>query len=468
MSYPSRVIQRVSPLLQAAPFQPVRKAAAKRATEIALPADGVTLSGGKAPSSRIAPKILLGALTAVSGLVGIAGTAAVLIHGAQKTQADTVKDMARGDALSIAGLQKALAPVDSKLLHLAQQEGVTFDLIKPGDDLLQTGALTPRDDRYVHDQFPQIQTLTAQLRNQTVNSVLDQLDVAKLPIKFFTIPGDLGMAQFSEMPHSIQAMAAIHGAKTPEQVKEFTDLVKAINGDAYTQAVAEMAERMTDFQRMGANLSQRPFNEAEFKAKLIKNADMLPIDHRQKNLLVPDLYYTSAGKLDNHDRASLESWTGTRDLKGELRTDGKINADSNSIRGEYFKNKHILVRQADLAKRAPIHELGHAMEDLLQQKDPQFYQGWKVDVQKNYDHMMKNVYAPEGGTEPITPYAETNVGEYIAEGFAHYHLSPDEFQAKDPKFYQSIDRFVSKLKQLGQPAPGPQTLGQFVTSLFKD
>ncbi|MBX3170573.1 MAG: zinc-dependent peptidase [Candidatus Eremiobacteraeota bacterium] len=460
------MIRPLSPLSRAAPFLPARKAAPQTVEQ--PPIDEVTLSSRPA-QQRIAPKILLGALTAVSGLAGLAGSAAVIIHGAQKTAADTLKDMGAGDPQ----LQKNLAAVDLKILHLAQKEGVTFQLVKPGDDLLQTGALQPRPDSYVHDQLPQIQAFAAQLRDQPLDTVLDRLEAEQLPVKLFTIPtpGDLpfdpNLAQFSQMPQSIHGMALCHGAKTPEQIKEFTDLVKAINGETYSRAVQEAADRMTGFKRMGMNLTQQPFNEAEFRQNLINNQERLPLNHREINLLVPDLYYTSAGKLDNHDRASLESWSGQRDAKGELSTTGKINGDQNSIRGEYFKNKRILVRQTEVSKRAPIHELGHAMDDLLQQKDPEFYQSWKAAVQKNYDHMMQNLYGPEGGTEPITHYAETNVGEYIAEGFAHYHLAPDEFKAKDSKFYESIERFVIRLKQLEQPAAGPQTLGEYVTSLFK-
>lgn len=492
------MINRLSPLTKAAPFLPVpRKTTSESAPT--NPSDDVTLSGS-IPVAQKSPgrKILLGALTAVSGLAGLAGTAAVIIHGAQKSPSDTIKDLTKGDAQSIAQMQKTMAPVDAKILHLAQKEGVTYQLLNPGDDLLQTGALQPRPPGYVHDQLPQIQEFVSQLRKQTeirfdkpmaqltdfgthyqqlakdrTTFVLDQLEAAKLPIKFFTLPtpGDLpfnlSMAQFGNMPQSITAMAAIHGAKTPEQIKEFTELVKAINGDTYTQAVQQTADRMTDFKRMGMNLNQKPFNEAEFRQGLLKNQDMLPVDHRAINLLVPDLYYTSAGKLDNHDRSSLESWSGQRNAKGELSTDGRINGDQNSIRGEYFQNGRILLRSSETGKRAPIHELGHAMEHILQKRDPQFYKNWKAGVQTNYDQMMKNVYGPGGGTESITPYAETNVGEYIAEGFAHYHLTPEEFKAKDPKFYESIECFINRLQQLDQ-ADRPQTLGEYVTSLFKD
>ena len=192
---------------------------------------------------------------------------------------------------------------------------------------------------------------------------------------------------------------------------------------------------------------------------------MVPINHRELNVLVPDLYYKQVGdqtvRLDSHDRGSLESWSGEPDAKGELHIDGKINGENHSIRGQYFHLgdvNRILLRDSEVSKRAPIHELGHAMDHILEKRDPQFYVAWKADVQKDYEAMMKNVYGPEGGTQPITEYAETNVGEYIAEGFAHYHLTPDEFKAKDPKFYQAIDRFVNRLQQLDSP----QTLGQLL------
>lgn len=531
------MISPLSPLGNSSPLQVIRKAASHPVCSApALPSESVTLSAA-APtptSTRTPAKILLGALTAVSGLAGLAGTASILIHNAHKSpaqlQAATVKAMLADDTPlaqpspeTLAQLQKALAPVDVKLLQLAQSQGITYQLVEPGADFVQAKVLRLQSKSYIHDQLPQLsafaqklqasadklygqpmnelakkfqalpaggffptaedpaQTQYHKLNREQTTFLLDQLEASRLPVKLYSvpIPGDLGgspdMLQMinmqSEMPASLQQMAMVHGARSPEDIQEFATLVKAINGDRIDQAIEQTLDRMVNMKRAGVQLSGKTFSaqdEVQFRAGLSKNSLMVPLNHREMNLLVPNLYYKQLGaetiRLDSHDRASLESWSGQRDAKGELFMDGKVNSEDHSIRGQFFyldNVNRILMRSSEVGKNTPIHELGHAMEHILEKRDPKFYAAWKAEVKNDYDSMMKNVYGPNGGTEAITPYAETNVGEYIAEGFAQYHLAPNEFKAKDPKFYEAMDLFVTRLKQLDSP-PGRQTLGQWL------
>lgn len=488
----------ISRLGTTSPLHSSRKATLLASTALtppSLPAESLTLNSTAAPKpTNVGAKILLGALTAVSGLAGLAGTASVLIHNAHKTpaelQAASVRALLAQDTPldqpspeTLAQLQKSLAPVSPQILNLAHKEGVCFQLVEPGADLMQAKVLRLQPKSYIHDQLPQLSAFTQKISGQQVPQILDQLEASRLPLKFFSvpIPGNVSptfdvlqmIHMQSSMPASLHQMALVHGAKSPEDIQEFTGLVRAINGPKVDQAIQETVDRMVDMKRATSSWNQKPFtpqDEAALRASLSKNPQMVPINHRDLNVLVPDLFYKQVNgqtfRLDGHDRGSLESWSGQADAKGELQIDGKINGENNGVRGQYFYKddvKRILMRSSEVGKRTPIHELGHALDHLLEKRDPQFYAAWKAEVQKDYDAMMKNVYGPEGGTQPITEYAETNVGEYIAEGFAHFHLSPDEFKAKDPKFYGAIDRFLGRLQQLDSAQPQqPKTLGQLL------
>lgn len=488
----------ISRLGSISPLHPPRKAnllASTALTPPSLPAESVTLHSTAAPKqASTGAKILLGALTAVSGLAGLAGTASILIHNAHKTPAELkaasvravlAQDtpLAQPSPETVAQLQKSLAPVSPQILNLAHKEGVRFQLVEPGADVMQAKVLRLQPKSYIHDQLPQLSAFAQKMSGEQVPQVLNQVEATRLPLRFFSVPlpgnvaPTLDVLQMinmqSSMPTSLHQMALVHGAKSPEDIQEFAGLVRAINGPKIDQAVQETVDRMVSMKRATSAWNQKPFtsqDEAALRANLSKNLHMVPINHRDLNVLVPDLFYKQVNgqtfRLDGHDRGSLESWSGQANAKGELQIDGKINGENHGIRGQYFYKdgvNRILMRSSEVNKRTPIHELGHALDHLLEKRDPKFYAAWKADVQKTYDTMMKNVYGPGGGTEPITEYAETNVGEYIAEGFAHYHLRPDEFKAKDPKFYDAMDRFLKRLQQLDSAQPQqPQTLGQLL------
>lgn len=499
----------LNPLSRLTPLTPqprLLKTSSTTQTTAGLPSDDVSLSATAPPQAqkKLTPKkILLAAATAVSGLAGLAGTASVLIHSAQKSPLELLVAPNTNPA-DLHRLQKTMAPVDAKLLRLAQQSGLQYQLVSPGDDLMSAKVLRPQDPAVFKDpkfrQFadqlhqqadakfekPMQQALSSmsdptqqdyyRLKKEKINFLLDSIEASKLPLKLYSIPVngllDINMLniinQQNDMPASLQQMAMVHGAKSPEEIQEFISIVKAINGDRIDQAVNQAVANFTSIKQMGMTLNNKPFDAEKFKAGLLKHPDQLPLDHNAMSILVPDMFYKQVDgqtvRLDGHDRGAIESWSGEFNAKGELEINGKINSDKNSIRGEYFYNdeiNRILLRTTETGSRAPIHELGHALDHLLRKKDPKFYASWKADVQKDYDAMMSNLYSGPDGTKPITDYATTNVGEYIAEGFAHYHLTPDEFKAKDPKFYAHIDSFVKQLKGLDHPQ-GSQTLAQIL------
>ncbi|MFN8610002.1 MAG: zinc-dependent peptidase [Vulcanimicrobiota bacterium] len=498
----------LNPLSRLTPLTPqarVHKARGTAVQDVALPGDEVRLSEVARPKPKTTPaKVLLTAVAAVSGLAGLAGTASVLIHSAQKSPLELL--VAPGTKTEdLKQLQATMAPVDVKLLRLAQHSGLQFHVVSPGDDMLQTNVLRVQEpsqflkpelrqfaDR-LHQQSdarfdkPMLEAMSKlasdptqvdyfKLKKEKINFLLDEIEASRLPVKLYTVPMngpvDINTLQFlnqrNEMPASLKEMALVHGARSPQEIKEFIDIVKSINGTRIDQAIQQAADNFTSLKQMGTTLNRQPFDAQKFKQGLLKNSDMLPLDHNNLAILVPDLYYKQIDgqtlRLDGHDRGAIENWSGELNAKGELEVDGKINGDKNPIRGEYFYDdavNRILLRTSETGSRAPIHELGHALDHLLQKQDPKFYQSWKAEVQKDYDAMMKGLFSGPDGTQPITQYATSNVNEYIAEGFAHYHLTPEEFKAKDPTFYGHIDKFVKQLKQL-QQNQGPRTLAQIL------
>ncbi len=506
------MISRLSPLSSsAAPRLATPKGA--KLEQLDLPQDGLLLSGAppvkETPRRKLA-KVLLASLGAVSGLAGLAGAGSAIIQYATRPPdpAATVKAMLAHDTKlappapeQVAELQKSLSVVDPSLLKLAQQQGLVFQLLAPGDNLLEAKVIRPQPDQYIKGQLSQMRAVSAGLAerietqfNQPMQAealkiappqgfgapadshqlayndlakakntfIGEQIRDSKLPFKTFSLPipdgADMNMTQLllqqSDMPTPLSEMARVHGAVTPEQKAEFMQLVRSINGDRYDRAVKDMIDSMVSMQRAGKLLNQETFtvaDEAAMRAKLTAQADNLPLDHLRHFLLVPDLWYQNIDgqtlKLDGHDRGTLENWTRQADSQ---QVTGKVNTDHKGVLGQYFyldDVNRVILRDFETTGRSPVHELGHAMEHLLEKLDPTFYKSWKQEVQSSYDAMMKHQ------AQPITYYSETNTGEYVAEGFAHYFLNPQELASKDEHFQRCIQSMVERLRELAKTAP---------------
>ncbi len=279
-----------------------------------------------------------------------------------------------------------------------------------------------------------------------------------LPVKPFVIPTDSkqlfgspdsqqAALMMATMPMSTSGMAAFHGAKTPEQVKEFHGLLESINGPRLQAAREDALGGI----RQAAAGAKTPEEKAHFEQMLKgaqANPGSIPLDYRKHNLLVPDMHYVTDDKgktttVDLHDKMTLMDWAGqgTRTLKAF----DKDNLDGSAIDGQYFSRggmNKMVVRDRALGS-APVHELGHAIDFQMEKKDPQFYQGWKARLEAAH----AKTEGLQGKT--VSEYAKTNPREYIAEGFAHYYEDPKALKAADPALFALTEELIARANTLG-------------------
>lgn len=471
----------------------------------------------------------MGSLAAVSGLTGVASSASALIQVATRSPAEihasTVLAMSKGPAQSLAELQQSLASVDVDLLVLAQNEGLRFQVVQPGDSLLELGLIRVQTTQALQQDLPrwrdfsdrtaaevdqkfgaELQRLASQLKPHRVgfslgapdpiaeaytrlqkerrDSMIDRIIAEEVPVKLYSVPipdgVDFNMANVlanqSLQPTTLAEMARVHGATSPEEVQEFQALVAGINGERWQQALAQGRQSMLEAkirQAKGSGQSLSAEQQSEFSSRLEANPERVVVDHARFGLLVPDIWYQhfqgQSFKVDGHDRGSLENWTGQTNEKGIRVATGLVNDEPFGVRGQFFYpdgvNK-VAVRSEAVAGQTPVHELGHALESLLKKRDPAFFKDWHLRVEKAYQASIQRSFTPgsEGG-EPISTYAQTNVGEYVAEGFSHYHGAASDFQSKDPVFYQLMQEFIQHLKELRSSESAPPTLAEALRRL---
>ncbi len=410
-----------------------------------------------------------------------------------------------------ASLRSSLGAVDTGVLRFASDSGLKIGVLNPGDEMFQAGVLRRQDPKAIQARGPELQAFAQKLDAQLDQKYGNRLDSVKkelaalpeapmagfgmsspdphaekrgnlfqqlqtlegqrgkelgdaveksgLPVKPFVIPTDskqmLGSPAAQQMalvqammPMSTAGMAAIHGAKTPEQVKEFHGLLESINGPRLQAAREDALGGM----RQAAERAKTPEEKAHFE-NLLKlsreKPEAIPLDYRKHNLLVPDMHYVADDKgktttVDLHDKMTLMDWSGsgTRTQKAF----DEDNLDGSVIEGQYFSRggmNKMVVRDTALGKGAPVHELGHAIDFQMEQKDPQFYQGWKARLEAAH----ARTEGLEGKT--VSEYAKTNPREYAAEGFAHYYEDPKGLKAADPALFALTEELIARASALG-------------------
>lgn len=256
----------------------------------------------------------------------------------------------------------------------------------------------------------------------------------------------LAMASQAQMPMSTEDMARNHGAKTPEEIKQFTDSVEKLNGDRLTQM---RQQTISAYEANVAGMDPAQKKEAvEALEKLEQNPQTIPIDHFNKGVLVPNTYYyRSADKpdsaptvVDTHDNLSLQSWN---------KNQGKIGpAGEGATLGQHFGEdgmNTIVIRDTNLADRSPIHELGHATQGALRKNSPEFAGQIDAMAEKAYSNLDRGGFG-QGTQESITPYATLNKDENLCEGFADYYRDPKLLKLKDPELFGIVQQQTDFIK----------------------
>ncbi|MHC9543375.1 MAG: hypothetical protein AB9903_28015 [Vulcanimicrobiota bacterium] len=255
----------------------------------------------------------------------------------------------------------------------------------------------------------------------------------------------------SSHPLSTIDMAQSQGAKTPEEIKQFTDSTDMLNGDRLTKL------RQETLSKYEANIAtmQDPEQKRQAEAELDnmkKNPKSIPVDYINNPVAVPNTYFYRPGEkpgadsvvVDIHDYMALNKWH-----NGEGKVMSHTEAlDSKKTRITNGQNFHmdgintIVLRDSNLTDSSPVHELGHVAEDIIKKKDPDFSQ----QLTAERDNIFTHIGEGDGRHEPITPYAGTESKENLAEGFSMYFNDRKLLNMKDKELYELIRKEIEYLK----------------------
>ncbi len=306
-------------------------------------------------------------------------------------------------------------------------------------------ALSP-DEQAMKDLNIELGKLSADkngyLYEQTTLSDLN-LKPFNYPIRLEQMGNMMGLVQMmhAQFPTTVHQMALVNGAKTPEQIQEFSRLVELINGERLVQA----REHALSQYEAGARAMGKPLSPAALEAAR-RHPEQVPIDHRRFNILVPDLIFTEVGgqtmRLDEHDWGTVQSWAGP---DGKIKSGKDADGEPDGMMGQYFDKgglNQTLIRDFRLTATTPVHELGHALDFLVERQDPSWHKEWFAKVGQAFDQVR------DGKAQPITEYSRTNLREYIADGFLVYHSKPEVLKSKDPALYQRIEELLDRAREL--------------------
>ncbi|HXE73683.1 MAG TPA: hypothetical protein VNO81_13560 [Candidatus Nitrosotenuis sp.] len=480
----------------------------------APPADHFEVTGPACRPHRLA-RLGLAALAVAAGavpLLGPVGCGGAPPPAVSSTTENTARHLERMAAEGgfrpgeMEELQRSLGKLDPRVARALEQSGVRLRVVRPGDDLTTAGVLTPVDILSYSARIPDLRRLGERLHREAQRKfdqrlaelaiqrddqpappgggllgtaskadpvaeeiqrlqaakgrwLVEELKKADLPVKPFTFPTSPALGGWmggtsqllASMPVSLEGMAQVHGARTPEEKAEFFALVEAINGPRLEQARQEALQRVEARARQLLEEGQIPpgpgaRNLEQYLEGLRRNPHLVPVDHRNLNLLVPDLFYHHTGdgrtlRLDEHDFTSLRNWheAGDKVSPGQDREGRPV-----GVVGQYFpKTRRIIVRDSMLGESTPLHEVGHAVDHLVERADAEFYAGWRDRLQQAYDRVSR------GESRSISLYSRTNLKEYLADGFALYHRDPQTLKSQDAPLYSLVEELLARAARVG-------------------
>lgn len=229
-----------------------------------------------------------------------------------------------------------------------------------------------------------------------------------------------GLARPPQEGDTLEDAARLHGASTPEQIKEYADLAGRLN-----------------YQDGAPRKAQTPLKAGE-------------------GVLLPEHYYYQGQRFSQDTRARIGAMN-----------DGLRNPD---VRGTtVFMDRLLMVKAEDLPDPAPdgpyrvvTHEMGHVAEKLML-ADPTQGQRHIDRSTAAYTEGMQRYHAPhsEGAEFPlITGYSTDSPQEHYAEAFEAYHTQTrrdglhqpslgsrqlrddanyDDLKRKEPTYFDLLD-----------------------------
>lgn len=366
-----------------------------------------------------------------------------------------------------------LSRVDTGALRFAQREGLLFVVVRPGDDLGDTKVLRNQDLQAFQQEIPALRSLGDAIhqhqadfrqnlshvglleqeegvRNQGRIQLSNLLNGTGKPLSVYRpdphkvlFPGVPLNSMLHKHHVTLEGMAISRGARTPQEKAAFMDMVKALNGDRLQEAQQETLEQIR------TNLDAYPEYRTRLLAEKGARPEQIPVDPLKHTLLLPDLYFWGPDGdrkvLDRYDFDAIQMWHGET---GKV-VDKHADPDAMGANGELFPYggvNRILLRDRCLnGDRTAIHEFAHGLDFLLESKVPDWYQGWKQQLERSLHQARQN--------DTITNYAKANDREYLAEGMAFYFLEGDRLKQADPTLYGLVHQMLQVANQLGGVNP---------------
>ena len=262
--------------------------------------------------------------------------------------------------------------------------------------------------------------------------------------------GIMGMSLMhtAKMPVSTGQMAVNHGARTPEEIKQFNQTVEQLNGDRLKVAREESLQRMKDAKNNPGADKEWINNQLE---RYKEHPEEIIVDHNKHDILVPNRFHYRTGDntydynakdktyskpttMNSHDYGTMKNWS---DKDGKIMGyEDSMKQKSMTIAGQYFKDdKMFILRGEDqvLKQRdTAVHEFGHGVDFLLKEKNPEAHKNWRKDITAAYEGSKDK---PDSW---ISNYSRTNENEYVAEGFTAYHTRKKVLKTLDPALHKAI------------------------------
>lgn len=340
-------------------------------------------------------------------------------------------------------LKEDFKDIPAETLDLLKQNGTKIKIIMPGTSLADVGILETMDKTSAVAEQDKIINALNEVKSANGFKNIDPSVLKtnlELPISTYKptekpITQEIkGVDRFKTQFLDELANVYSEGKNlTPEQIKEFKDnMSETHNDDALTKGWTDTLKKKKDEIASTDPAQAARLNKMLALEDMMALAKKAPVQDKGK-------YYKP------EDYAVINSW------------------DNGTVESMYGRNENVMYLKADIigkevgsgdGGKISVHELGHAVADVVRDKTPNFNSAFGGYLKQNYNAAAKADEDPSqinasGKNEFISAYSSYSQDEYLAETFAAYFYPPKAsiLKENDPNQYNLI---ASLMKELGK------------------
>lgn len=348
-------------------------------------------------------------------------------------------------------LLKNMEKLPQEVIDLMADSGLVIDYAAGPEGLVKSGAVTVIDPARLKENtaedIPQIQEFTQNLRGaRQLESQVREATSGRWRIFRATNP------ERTDSEIDLEEMAKAHGFKSEEDVQWFIQTVDRANANTLPTARQNAINRATYESTLGGRKGRKAAARLE---SYQEDPTSIPVNWRHHKILVPDAHRTTIRSkpvlVSLHDLQTIPRWTKPM----------SPNAEKRKFLGQYFgeNGQHLVLISRDGLRKSDtvIHEIGHAVEKLIERNSPDLYGGFMTRLSIAHDGIKPTGEGrnmdPDGGKHhdssgrsQISDYSRTNAKEYFAEGFAHYFQDAGKLKRQDPTLHQLVEEGIRLAK----------------------